>query len=171
MSVTNEELIKKLKNLDIVYREEVDLSHAGKSNFYVDIKKAYGYPDVFGPICDAIGERIDKRTTCIAAAGYGGISPASVLSLRYNLKLALIRTKPKDHGIPTLVDGQEPTNLDKVLIYDDVLTTGETIEDIINVIRPYGSEIIGCCVFVKRMLGDVNLGIPFSYVLTAEDLM
>lgn len=171
MSSTNDKLIEKLKSLNIIYREEVELSHDGKSNLYVDVKKAYGYPDIFGLICYAIGERIDKRTTCIAASGHGGISPASVLSLRYNFKLALVRERPKGHGRPTLVDGYEPTRLDKVSIYDDVLTTGETIENIINVIRPYGAEIIGCCVFVKRKLGDVSLGIPVSYVLTAEDLL
>ena len=39
------ELIKILKQLDIIYQKPVNLKNAGVSDFYVDVKKAYRYPE------------------------------------------------------------------------------------------------------------------------------
>lgn len=75
-----EELIKRLKQLDVIYKEPVKLKGGSTSEFYVDIKKAYGYPDVLNLICENIWNQIDKRTTCVAASGHGGLSLATLLS-------------------------------------------------------------------------------------------
>ncbi len=164
-----DELIRRLKELDVIRRELVDLKHAGRSDYYVDIKKAYGYPDVLNLICGSLWEVIDKRTTCIAAGGYGGVSPATILSKEYDLKLTLIRDEPKKHGKGGWIDGHVPTKQDRVSIIDDVFTTGGSLKKNINVIKPTGAEILGCHVVVKR--GEGKLEVPFSYLLTAEDLL
>jgi orotate phosphoribosyltransferase len=93
-----EKLLKRLKELDIVYREPVKLKHGEISEFYVDIKKAYGYSDVLNLSTDCLWEIIDKKTTCIAAMGYGGISPASTIASKYGLNLSLIRETEKQLG-------------------------------------------------------------------------
>jgi orotate phosphoribosyltransferase len=163
------DLVRKLKQLDVIYREQVELKHAGISDFYIDIKKAYGYPDVLNSICGCLWEQIDRRTTCIATAGYGGLSPATVLSTRYNLKLALVRDQPKKHGKGGWIDGHIPTKEDKVSIVDDVFTTGGSLRKIIEVLKPTEAEILGCYVVVKR--GEGNLGVPLSHLFVTEDLL
>lgn len=163
------DLVRKLKQLDIIYREPVKLKHAGASDFYVDVKKAYGYPDVLNFICDCFWEQIDRRTTCIATAGYGGLSPATVLSSRNNLKLTLVREQPKRHGKGGWIDGYIPTKEDKVSIIDDVFTTGGSLRKIIEIIKPTGAEIFGCYVVVKR--GEGKLEVPLEHLLVPEDLV
>ena len=165
----SDELIRKLKQLDIIYREPVNLKNAGASDFYVDIKKAYGYPDALNQISDELWKKIDKNVTCIATAGYGGLSPATVISSRHDLYLALVRDEPKKHGRSCWIDGYIPNEQDRVAIVDDVFTTGGSLKKIVGVIEPTGAEIIGCYVVVKR--GNGKIQVPVTYLLTSEELL
>lgn len=162
-------LIRKLKEIDIIYKEPVELKSGKSSEFYVDVKKAYGYPDILKLICDNLWEQMDKKTTCIATAGYGGLPSATVLSVEHDLKLTLVRDKPKKHGKGGWIDGYVPTKKDKVSIVDDVFTTGESSRKIIKIIEPTEAEILECLVIVKRGNGELN--VPLSYLLLAEDLL
>jgi len=164
-----EELIKILKEIDIVYRESVELKHGDVAEFYVDVKKAYGYPNALNLICDGLWEKINKTTTCIATEGYGGVTPASVLSSRYNLNLTLVRKEPKKHGKISWIDGYVPTREDRVSVIDDVLTTGGSLSKIIQIVKLTGAEVLGSHVVVKR--GYANLEVPMHYLLTVEDLL
>ena len=139
-----------------------------RSDFYVDVEKAYGHPHLLNYISDMLWEQLDKRTTCIAAEGYGGLSPASVVAAKYNLNLTLIRGEPKDHAKGGRIDGYLPGKGDKVSIIDDVFTTGGTIREIVEILRPTGAEILGSHVVVKR--GEGELEIPVTHILVPEDL-
>jgi len=167
--LTKDQLIQKLKKLDVIYREPVELKHAGISDFYVDIKKAYGYSDVLNLIADCLWEIMDKRTTCIAAMGYGGVSPASVIVAKHGLRLTLIREEEKKHGKGGFVDGYIPAEEDYVSIIDDVGTTGKSLRKVANVIRQYRSHITGAYVVVKR--GDFDLDIPFKWLFTVDEVV
>jgi len=163
-----EELIKKLKRLNIIYKEPVKLKNAGTSNFYVDVKKAYGYPDVLNLISEELWKMVGKGVTCIATAGYGGLSPATIISSRNNLHLTLVRDKPKNHGKGGKIDGYIPNKHDIIAIVDDVFTTGKSLKEIIRTLKPTGARIIGCYVVVKR--GDKKLHILTRHLLTPEEL-
>lgn len=163
------DLIELLKQLDIVYRKSVDLKNAGVSDFYFDIKKAYGYSRALNQISNELWGRIDKSVTSIVTAGYGGLSPATVIASRHNLYLTLIRDKLKKHGKVGWIDGYIPNGQDKVAIIDDVFTTGGSLRKIIEVIKPTGAEILGCYVVIKR--GEGKLRVPLTYLLTSDDLI
>jgi orotate phosphoribosyltransferase len=168
------DLIKRLKEIDVIYRDPsgkpIELKNAGMSDFYVDIKKAYGYPDALNLICNYLWEQIDPRTTCIAAEGYGGLPVSALLSVKHKLKLTMVRNKPKGHGKGGWFDGHNPTKDDYVSIFDDVLSTGENIKNIADLIRKKTeARVIGSNVVVKR--GSGSLDIPLKYLLVPEDLL
>lgn len=164
-----EELIARLKQLNIVHHEPRVLRSGALSNFYVDVKRAYGDPIALNLISDELYKNFSPETTCVAAIGYGGNSPASVISAKYNLKLILIREVPKNHGMGGFIDGYIPNENDKVSIVDDVLTTGGSLKKIISVLEPTRAQVLGCHVVVKR--GDADFDLPLSYLMTAEELM
>ncbi len=164
-----DELVRRLKELDIIHREPVELKHAGASGFYVDVKMVYGYPDALNLISDALMERIDRSTSCVATAGYGGLSPATVISSRHGLHLTLVRDQQKKHGKGGWIDGYVPNEHDRITIVDDVFTTGGSLRKIIEALEPTGAIILGCCVVVKR--GEGTLAVPLAYLLTPEELL
>lgn len=50
---------------------------------------------------------------------------------------------------------------DKVLLVEDVVTTGKSSREAIEAIRAAGGEVIAACALVDRSAGEVDLGVPF----------
>ena len=162
-------LIEALKRGGVVRREKVKLKHAGISGFYLDIKTAYGYPDILDELCRRIQKSMPKTINCVAASGYGGLPLATAFALKYKLKLVLVREKPKQHGRNVWIDGYVPKKEDRVWIVDDVLTTGKSINQAVKMLVSAKTKVVGCSVIVKR--SSRKLIIPCRYLMTAEDLL
>jgi orotate phosphoribosyltransferase len=172
MQFMSKQLLKELKEMGIIYKEPVELKHGGQSEFYVDIKKAYGDYSVVEAIADEIKSFIPDNTTCIAASGYGGIRLAGRLCDDHYYMLAMVRDKPKEHGKPGFIDGYEPGAGDSVYIVDDVFTTGKSLRAMVRAVVPTGATILGCGVVVKRCSGDLrDLGITLDHLFTEKDFL
>lgn len=164
-----EGLIEELKKENVVCKMQVELKHAGQSDVYFDIKKAYGNPQTLSLISHALWQRLDKKITAVAACGYGGISPATIIGIRYGVKLTLIRDEPKARGTNKLIEGYEPTNKDLVALIDDVCTTGKSFQTMIDILKPTGAAIAGCYCVLKR--AEVTLSVPINHILVPTDLI
>ena len=167
-----EALIDKLKELGVIYKESVILTSGKPSDFYVDIKKAYGYPETVKLMVQLISREIPKEATVIASTGYGGLPLATPVSVETGKNLTLVRTDPKDHGHDKggYLDGYIPTPDDKIVIIDDVFTAGTSIRKMLAVFEKEipQTEIISAQVVVKR--GDGQLDIPLGYLVNVKEL-
>lgn len=163
-------LKQQLINADIVDFEAVTLRSGSAAEYYINLKKAYGDPDLLSLLGEVAAKSISPDSTCIAAAGYGGI-PLGVATSRWSrLPLAMVRDTQKEHGKNVLVEGYRPSERDRVAIVDDVFTSGSSLLMTAQTIAAYGAIIIGCHVVVTR--GDVSgFDMPISYVLSAEELL
>ncbi|OGZ07022.1 MAG: hypothetical protein A3D65_06665 [Candidatus Lloydbacteria bacterium RIFCSPHIGHO2_02_FULL_50_13] len=166
--VTKEQLINRLREIGVISNEPVVLRSGVTVQFYCDMKKAYGYPDVLDALVDEVGKNIGDDITAIIGSGYGGVPLAAILSLRYKRNFVLAREKLKDHGKQNCFDGYVPTKDDRVLIVDDVLTTGSSVRETIAALKETDATIAGAVVLVKR--GEAELPIPFSYILHIDEL-
>lgn len=162
------ELTEKLKELGMVDKGKFVLANGAFTDFYINIKKAFGDPDALSLITNELWYEINRRTTCIAAEGYGGIPLATSISSLHGLNLTLVRNEPKKYGREALIEGYVPTERDRVSIVDDVFTTGGSLREVIEVLEHTGAEILGCHVVVKR--GEGELKVPLTYLITAEEL-
>lgn len=163
------EFIERLKQAQVVCNGQVELKNAGTSNNYINIKKAYGDPELMFLICKKLREKIPREINCIAGSGHGGVPLATRMSGLYTYNLTLVRDEPKEYGLSGLIDGYVPNNKDKIAIVDDVFSTGASLRNIIKNLEPTGAEILSCYVVVKR--GEGNLPVPLEYLLTMQDLL
>ena len=121
-------LIHILQSLDIIYDEKrVKLKNAGMSGYYIDVKKALGDPLALRLMAQELYKGFDRSATCVAAAGYGGISLATVISEKYRLHLVLVRDSEKKHGKGGFIDGYFPNKNDLIEVVDDVSSTGGSL--------------------------------------------
>lgn len=165
------ELIRRIKEIDAIYKGPVTLRGGQTSDFYVDIKKAYEYPNILNLICEEIWYNMNPKATCIVAMGHGGIIPASVLSLRYNLYLTLIRDKPKNHGRAVMIDGYLPKEDDFIVLVDDVLTSGSSIGDIVRVLSQINKKILEAIVVVRRGEPKFSFEFPIKHILSLREVI
>lgn len=163
-------LLKMLKQAGIVEKKHVALKNAGDSDVYLDIKKAYGNPDLLGYLSVNLWHIINKdNPTCLAASGYGGIPLASAMALTYHWKLSLVRDGVKPHGNIKMIDGYLPDNNDRVAIIDDVVTTGGSLATMMHAINQTGAVIVGCYAVARRK--DIELSSPLHTLYTLEDFL
>lgn len=167
--MTKEEIIKCFKDITVIHKESVKLRSGGIANFYCDIKKAYGYPDILSALADEVGKLLTEDITCVAASGYGGLPLASLVAAKFNKKFIAVRDKPKGHGKGGFIDGYIPTEKDSIVIIDDVLTTGSSIKETYVILGETKANIKNAIVVVKR--GDAKLPIPHSYLFTVDEII
>ena len=165
---------------DIIGYELVELASGEISEYYVDIKKSYGWSRVLwgytSYMMASIGLGISD-ISCVVGGGYGGIPLATILSSRlmaWNTRLALVRDTPKNHGKPSPIDGyplEELSEKKKLLIVDDVFTTGGSIKKIIKVLpENLAVKIFVVCNRSRIKKPEIN-GTEVKYLFTVEDLI
>ncbi|MGH9200857.1 MAG: orotate phosphoribosyltransferase, partial [Vicinamibacterales bacterium] len=109
----------------------------------------------------------DLRPQVVAGPTTGGIiisyEVARLLSLRgiFAEKVAGQPGRAFERGF-TLMRGE------RVLVVDDVLTTGGSVRDVLDAVKRCGAETIGVAVLVDRSAGAIDFGVPLFSCLALE---
>ncbi len=159
------ELLKVLKRI-IVKKGNFILRSGRNSSYYLDMRAAYAYPEIINALADSLWKVTSREANCIAGYGIGGIPLATVIASRYNLKLCMLREKPKTYGAHKQIDGYIPSADDNLLLIDDVYSTGSTFNDAIEVLNKVGIKINECAVIVLR---NSNPEHAVNYVYNGKD--
>ena len=57
---------------------------------------------------------------------------------------------------------------ERVLVVDDVLTTGGSVREVLAAVRDMGGDIVGVAVLVDRTGGTADFGVPFFACMTVD---
>jgi len=116
-----------------------------KSPIYCDNRKTLSYPSLRNFIklelaCKII-ENFENVTT-IAGIATGAIAQGAMVAEELNLPFVYIRSTPKDHGLENLIEGDlKPRS--KVVIIEDLISTGGSSIKAIEAVRNAGCDVIG----------------------------
>ena len=164
-------LAKRVRDASLL-EGEFTLRSGRKSNYYLDIKKSYGDPSLLNDLVDGLHSIMDPSATCVVGIGFGGIPLASVMSSRHNLKLCNLRDDVKDYGTKKSMEAYEPTSKDRVIVPDDVFTTGSSLKRATEIIKLTDAKIIQYGVLVNREEGDPSeLDAPLVWLLTLKQII
>ena len=150
-----------LFKLDAVKFGVFQLSSGKPSPYYIDLRVMPSFPDAYREICDfytkaiisQIGTENFKRVVGIPLAGIPFASQVA-----YNLKkpFLYVRKNIKRHGRERRVEGILVSG-DKVLLVDDLLTTGLTLKETAEIVRAEGGVVTDAVVFLDREEGGGEL--------------
>lgn len=166
-------LAEKIKD-QAVKRGDFTLTSGKKSSFYIDIKKAYTDPHTMNLIVEGMAEVIkDEHFDRIAGMELGGVPIATALSLKTNLPFIIIRKKKRTHGTNSRIEG-DLKNGEKVIMVDDIVTTGGSIKNGIEALKDEGVECKKVIAVVDRLEGASDnlekFNIRLKSLLTLKDL-
>jgi orotate phosphoribosyltransferase len=155
--VLEAEISKILVNIDAIKFGLFKLSSGKVSPYYVDLRVVPSFPDAFRQICDSYGSFIKTQIGLdnfdrIAGVPIAGIPFASQIA--YNLKkpFLYVRKGVRLHGRQRRVEGILVSG-DRVLLIDDLVTTGLTLKKAAEAVRAEGGVVTTAVAFLDREEG------------------
>ena len=128
-----------------------------KSPIYTDNRKTLGYPEVRSfvklELCHAIQEYFPEAEA-VAGVATGAIAQGALVADQLGLPYAYVRPKPKDHGMGNQVEGELKKGA-KVIVVEDLISTGGSSLKAVQALREYGVEVIG-------MVASFTYGFPVA---------
>lgn len=138
-------------------RGDFTLASGKKSTFYLDVKKAYTRPDVMEAIVDGMkGALAGKDVDRVGGMALGAVPLAAALSLGINVPFVMIRKEGKGYGTGNMIEGEVQSG-DRVILVEDVTTTGGSVMKAVMALREAGCDIDTVITVVDRQEGAKEL--------------
>jgi len=130
------------------------LTSGRHSNVYFQCAKVLQYPEYAEKICALIAEhyKFFEIDTVIAPA-IGGIVVGQEVARQLNKRSIFAEREDKSL---TLRRGFTIEKGEKVLVCEDVVTTGGSVFEVIDIVKNYSAEVVGVGFIVDRSNGKVN---------------
>ena len=168
--------------------EEFTLKSGVKTHIYINLKNLIAIPSLLSAITQEMSNLINSEypdLTNISFCGvpYGAIPLATNLSIIMNIPQIMVRKEgAKGYGTKKRVEGMIKGN--RIILIEDVVTTGTSIKETIQLLNEEGIEVVAAFSIVNRgdrdkkyiITGDESsaLGskfIPFKYLYHIDDLV
>lgn len=172
------EMAKILHKIDALQFGLYKLTSGKVSPYYIDLRIVPSFPDAFRDICDFYAETITtqiglKNFDRIAGVPIAGIPFASQIA--YNLKkpFLYVRKGARFHGRERRVEGILVSG-DRVLLVDDLVTTGLTLKKAAESVRAEGGIVTEAVAFLDREEGGKekveNAGVKLHALLKISEI-
>ena len=167
------ELIQLLKECEAIQFGKFVLTSGAVSDYYIDIKKAITNPKILKKISEALAEYAEGYDL-IAGMELGAVPLITALSLETNVPYVIIRKEKRQHGTSKQIEGGEVKGK-KVLIVEDVTTSGGSVIKTIKIIRENQGLVDEILVVVDRESGAEEklqrLDVSFIPLLSVSDIL
>jgi len=168
-----QELIDLLKECKAIQFGRFVLTSGAISDYYIDIKKASTNPNILRKIAKEIAD-YTSGYDIIAGMELGAVPLIVAVSLETNIPYVIIRKQKRDHGTSKQIEGPN-INGKKVLIIEDVTTSGGSVLQAINIIRSNKGIVDEVIVVVDRQSGAEEklqqVDISFIPLLSVGDIL
>lgn len=135
----------RVKAVKLQPRNPFSWASGWKSPIYCDNRKTLSYPQTRTYIKIQIARIILENypeVEVIAGVATGAIAQAALVADELGLPLIYVRPTPKDHGLENLIEGDlRPRQ--KVVVIEDLISTGGSSLKAVEAIRNDGSEVLG----------------------------
>ncbi len=166
------EVAKRIAETAILHGE-FTLRSGRKSSWYIDKYLFTTQPDILKALGDMFAEVIPPSTTLLAGAELGGVPLVTTTAMASNLPCIFIRNQKKGYGTLKQLEGNLNQD-DKVVIVEDIATTGSQVLEVATTILDSGATIEAIIAVIDRGEGAREnieaAGFDFHSLFTTEDL-
>jgi len=162
MKNLEKEIAKSLLSIEAIFlRPEEPFTWASgiKSPIYCDNRLTLSEPEVRTKIENGLAETIKANypeVEVIMGTSTAGIAHAAITADILNLPMGYVRGSSKDHGRKNQIEGKLQKG-QKVVVIEDLISTGGSVIDVVNVLREAGAEVLGIAsIFTYNMEKSKN---------------
>ncbi|MCD6125068.1 orotate phosphoribosyltransferase [bacterium] len=173
-------LKRAIENNALIFKK-TKLSSGRITNYYFNIKRISLHPQYINLIADQVlNILIEENCHCIGGLALGAIPLVSAIvtkswDLDYSIYGFYIRPNPKNHGLQNQIEGYL-IKKSKIYLIDDVITTGNSILNAIDILERYGYKVDKVIVIIDRSKGIakqklINKNIKLMSLYLAEEFV
>ena len=147
-------LIIELYSVNAIKVTDVVLKTGHVSPIYIDLRVIVSYPHLMRKVAQAIWAAWYSNCSQVACdvicgVPYTALPVATCISLEQNIPMVVRRKEAKSYGTKKLVEGVFKEG-DRVLLIEDVLTSGTSVLETANSLMQCGLNVVGAVVFLDR---------------------
>ncbi len=147
----------KVKAIKLQPNDPFTWASGWKSPFYCDNRKTLSFPELRNyvklELVHAILEQFPEADA-VAGVATGAIAQGALVADELHLPFVYVRSKPKDHGMQNLIEGELDPKA-KVVVVEDLISTGGSSLKAVEALRKNGNEIVG-------MVASYTYGFPIA---------
>lgn len=170
--MSSDSILAMFKKSGALLEGHFQLTSGLHSSSYFQCAKVLQYPAYSESICREISAQFaSHRVDVVIAPAIGGIVVAQEIGrlLAKDMdtpdSLRVMFTERKGDAMQ-LRRGFEIDPGDRVLVCEDVVTTGGSVKEVVEIVRDRGGVVVGVAVIVDRSGGTVDFGAPLSAAMT-----
>lgn len=144
------------------------LTSGAHSSNYFQCAKVLQHPNWAQILCAEIAMHFkDYKIHAVAAPAVGGIIVAHEVARTLNARCVF---SERESGVMSFRRGFEIKRDENVLVVEDVVTTGGSLKEVIQLCRNANANVVGVGFLVDRSNGKVEFGVP-KYSLVSVDVV
>ena len=142
---------------DVIKFGNFTLASGKDSSYYIDLRLVPSFPHQFRKMVKNLQNLIIEKIglddfDSLASVPTGGLVVTSALAIETVKPLIYVRNKPKEHGTTKSIEGKISAGM-KVVMVDDVMTTGTSVLNGIKQLKESGLSISDVFVIINRLEG------------------
>lgn len=162
MTLCPGQVIRMLEEAGAFLRGHFALTSGAHSSGYVQSSQILGRPEYAEPLAAELARRFqDEGITCVAGPALGGAILAYAVGRLLGVRVVYAE---RIQGVLGFARGYQISPEDRVLVIEDVLITGRTIEETVEIVRLGGATVAGVGVILDRSRGAVSFGVRTEYL-------
>lgn len=164
--MTEKEVLGIFDKYGALLKGHFKLSSGLHSEKYLQCALVLQHPGISEILSKALAKRFAAhKIEVVIAPALGGVT------LAYEVARALGARgifAEREAGVMTLRRGFSITKGERVLVVEDVVTTGGSIKEVMRLVRADGGEVAGAGSIIDRSAGKADLGVPFESLAKVE---
>jgi orotate phosphoribosyltransferase len=159
--VTTDEVLDLFRSSGALLQGHFILSSGLRSPVFLQKARVFMHPEKAEKLCRALAEKIRAsgygNVSQIVSPAVGGIIPG--YETARHLGVPAIYTE-RVNGIFELRRGFEIAQGEKVIIVEDIVSTGVSIRECIEAVRKVGADVVAAACLIDRSGGEAEIGVP-----------
>ena len=164
--MTNEEILKVFEESKGILRGHFKLTSGRHSGQYMQCAKLFVDPVHSEQLCAELAKKLsDKSFNLVVSPAMGGIIMGYEMARQLKSRNVFAE---RENGAMTLRRGFELPQDARVLVVEDVVTTGGSVKEVISLMESMGATVVGVASIVDRSNGKVDFGKPYTSLLSMD---
>jgi orotate phosphoribosyltransferase len=154
MSLSENEILEIFEKTGALFNGHFLLTSGRHSDVYFQCAKVLQYPDYIQELCSIIAdEYCNKKIDTVIAPAIGGLVVGQEVARQLNKRFIFVEREDKKLALRRgfLINKGE-----KVLICEDVVTTGGSVFEVIDIVKDNNAKVAGVGFIVDRSNGKVD---------------